>query len=104
MPGVDYHRLRAEISMQQVLDVVGFTPLRWTGDQWYGACPLHEARSPRERTFSVNLATGRYYCHRCRSHGNQLELWAAFIRQPLHPASIQLCHQLAIEVPWITRW
>jgi len=101
MPSIDFHRLRAEITMRQVLEVIGFTPLRATGDQWYGACPLHEASGQRERCFSVNVATGRYYCHRCRSHGNQLELWAAFLGQPLHPAAIQLCRAIGRDVPWI---
>ena len=101
MPGVDFRRLRAEITMQQVLDAVGFTPMRRTGDQWYGTCPLHEASSHREHSFSVNVSTGRYYCHRCRSHGNQLELWAVFTRQQLHPAAIHLCHAIGNNVPWI---
>ena len=100
MPGINFNRLRAETTMQQVLDAVDFIPTRRTGDQWYGACPLHEPASHREHTFSVNIATGRYYCHRCHSHGNPLELWAAFTRQRLHPASIQLCHVLGREVPW----
>jgi DNA primase len=88
--------------MPQVLETIGFTPTRWTGDQWYGPCPLHAARHQRELTFSVNVATGRYYCHRCHSHGNQLELWAAFTGQTLHPAVIQLCHALGRDVPWIS--
>ncbi|HEY7616690.1 MAG TPA: hypothetical protein VH744_07800 [Terriglobales bacterium] len=37
---------------------------------------------------SVNLKTGRYYCHKCQSHGNQLELWAAVHRLPIHEAVI----------------
>lgn len=106
MPGVDFHRLRAEITIAQVLGAMRFTPTRQVGDQWYGACPLHERAPgpPRRSSFSVNVAIGRYHCHECHRHGNQLELWAAFIRQPLYPAAIQLCRQLGIEVPWITRW
>jgi CHC2 zinc finger len=87
--------------MRQVLETIGFRATSGSGDQWYGACPLHEAGSYRERTFSVNIATGRYYCHRCRSHGNQLELWAAFTDQALYPASIQLCHAIGRDVPWL---
>ena len=36
MPGVDFNRLRAEITMEQVLDLLGFQPSQRTGDQWYG--------------------------------------------------------------------
>ena len=104
MPGVDFHRLRAEITMQQVLDLLGFQPSQRTGQQWYGACPLHGASSRRPRSFSVNVAVGRYYCHQCHSHGNQLDLWAAATKLPLHPAAVNLCGALGLEVPWIRRW
>ena len=104
MPGIDFNRLRAEITMKQVLDLLGFEPIHRRGDQWYGACPLHDCRCRRPRFFSANVATRRYYCHQCYSYGNQLELWAAFTKRLLHPATIDLCHQLGREVPWIHRW
>ncbi len=86
--------------MEQVLSLLQFEPTRRSGQQWYGRCPLHESPSEKDRSFSVNVAIGRYYCHRCRSHGNQLELWAAATRQPLHPAAIALCGRLERDVPW----
>jgi DNA primase len=58
----------------------------------------------RRRSFSVNVAIGRYHCHRCHSHGNQLELWAAARKLPLHQAAIDLCHRLGRDIPWIRRW
>jgi hypothetical protein len=36
----------------------------------------------------VNAAIGRQDCHRCQSHGNPLELWAAATKLPLHQAAI----------------
>ena len=77
MPGVDFDKVRAEITMEQVLTLLGFQPLNRSGVQWCGSCPLHESGSERRRSFSVNVANGRYFCHRCHSHGNQFELWAA---------------------------
>jgi hypothetical protein len=47
---------------------------------------------------------GCYYRHGCRSHGNQLESWAAATKRPLHQAAIDLCHRLGRDVPWIRRW
>lgn len=103
MPGVDFDRLRAEITMEEVLDLLGFEPTHRSGDQWYGPCPLH-VTPRRRRAFSVNVAIGRYYCHQCRSNGHHLELWAAFNKLPLHPAAIGLCRILGREIPWIHRW
>jgi hypothetical protein len=104
MPGIDFHRLRREITMEQVLELLEFKPSCCRGDQWYGPCPLDACTSGRGRTFSVNVASGRYYCHRCRSHGHQLELWAAATQLPLYEASIDLCRVLGRDVPWIRRW
>jgi hypothetical protein len=104
MPGIDFERLRREIPMEDVLHLIGFQPCQTTGDQWYGGCPLHGSTADRARHFSVNVASRRYCCHKCRSRGNQLELWAAYIQKPLHPAMIDLCHALGREIPWIRRW
>jgi DNA primase len=104
VPGVDFDRVRSEITMEQVLSLLEFQPWKRSGLQWYGRCPLHESTSGRCRSFSVNLAIGRYSCHRCHSHGNQLELWAAATKLPLHQAAIDLCHRLGRDIPWIGRW
>ena len=104
MPGIDFDRLRREITMEQVLTLLGFEPSQRTGEQWYGACPVHDSTSDRARHFSVNVAIRRYHCHKCHSQGNQLELWAAFTKTKLHPAMIDLCHELGREIPWIRRW
>ena len=104
MPGIDFNRLRAEITMEQVLKQLGFTPTSRSGPQWHGPCPVHRSTSQRSRTFSVNVNTGRYYCHKCHSKGNQLELWAAVTGLTIYPAAIDLCHSLGHEIPRITRW
>lgn len=103
MPGVDFNRLRAEITMEQVLHLLRFEPSQRSGPQWYGCCPLRDCTSRRGRSFSVNVAIGRYYCHRCHRHGNQLELWAAATNTSLYQATIDLCRLLGREVPWIRR-
>jgi hypothetical protein len=104
MPGIDFDRLRREITMEEVLKLVGFEPRYRKGDQWYGRCPLHEATAERSHAFSVNVAIRGYCCHKCDRQGNQLDLWAAFTRRPLYPASIDLCRALGREVPWLHRW
>lgn len=102
MPGVDFQRLRSEISMREVLDLLHFVCVNGRGDQLYGPCPLHPT-DERSRCFSVNLKTARFYCHRCRQCGNQLELWAAATNQPLYDGALDLCQRLSKEPPWIYR-
>jgi DNA primase len=101
MPGIDFQKLRAEVTMEHVLHLLGFKPTRCRGDQWYGACPLHQSDRPGTASFSVNVARGCYYCHKCRSHGNQIKLWVEATKLPIHPAAILLCQQLGKPVPWI---
>jgi DNA primase len=90
--------------MERVLAQLNFQPTQRRGNQLHGPCPVHGSTSTRSRSLSVNLDSGRYYCHKCRSHGNQLELWAAVNRIPLYEAAQNLCRALGREVPWIERW
>ena len=104
MPGIDYDKLRAEIRMEEVLHLLRYEPTLRRGDQWYGYCPLHERTHKHETIFAVNLERGCYYCHKCKSKGNHLRLWAVITNKPLHQATVDLCHQLGKDVPWIHRW
>ena len=74
MPGVDFHALRADITMEQVLTLLAFQPSARSGVQWYGACPLHESGARRSRCFSVNVATR-----------SLLLPWLSQPRQPARP-------------------
>jgi hypothetical protein len=40
MPGVDFKRIRAVVTMEQVLNLLGFEPASQSGSQWYGRCPM----------------------------------------------------------------
>ena len=103
MPGVDFNELRNQITMEQVLNQLGFEPASRSGDQLRGPCPVHGSSSAASRSFSVNLRTGRYFCHKCQSQGNQLELWASARRFSIYEAAVDLCRALGHEVPWINR-
>ena len=104
MPGVDFDRLRREITVEQVLNLVHFEPKTRTGPQWYGRCPVHPLKCRRPRSFSVNVHLKRYHCHQCRCRGNQIELWADITNLPIHNAAVDLCRTLGREVPWIKKW
>ena len=104
MPGIDFDGVRREITMQQVLDEIGFRVTHQEGDQLRGPCPVHGSTSKNGRVFSVNLSAQRYYCHKCKSHGNHLELYAAVHQTTLYQAAVDLCHAMGQDVPWIRRW
>jgi DNA primase len=104
MPGIDFEVLRNEIGIDQVLDVLGFQPSSVSGDQLRGPCPVHGSSSDQSRSFSVNVMRGRYYCFKCNSKGNQLELWAAVHRISIYQAAADLCKAIGRDVPWIYRW
>jgi DNA primase len=104
MAGIDFSALRNTITMEEVLGKIGFEPVRRAGDQLHGPCLVHGSSSPQSTTFSVNLRMGRYYCHKCQSQGNQLELWAAVRKLAIYDAAVDLCRVLGCDVPWIKRW
>lgn len=104
MPGVNFNTLREEIRMEEVLDQLGFCPTTRSGHQWHGPCPVHGSQSKRSRSLSVNVQQGRYYCHKCHSKGNALELWAEAHHLTLYQAALDLCRVLGRPVPWIERW
>ena len=104
MAGIDFNALRNTITMEEVLNKIGFESVSRTGDQLHGPCLVHGSSSLQSKTFSVNLRMGRYYCHKCQSQGNQLELWAAVHKLTIYDAAVDLCRVLGYDVPWINRW
>ena len=99
MPGIDYHELRRQITMREVLDRIGFQPTSRRGPQLRGPCPIPDCRSPSDHSFSVHLAKHVYHCFACRSHGNALDLWAAVHGLSLAHAALDLCRITNIAPP-----
>ena len=102
MPGIDYHQLRQQITMGEVLDLLAFRPIWRCGPQLRGPCPIPSCGSTSRRSFSVHLTRQVYRCFACRSHGNALDLWAAACDLPLHNAALALCQTADLILPWLT--
>jgi len=102
--GIDFDRVRAGITIEQVLDLLGCAPTKRSGAQRYRRCLRRGCGSVRRGSFSVNVALGRYSCHRCRGQGNALELDAATTNAPLHQAAVDLCQRRGRDAPWIRCW
>ena len=101
MPGIDYHQLRQQITMREVLDLIGFQPTSRHGPQLRGPCPIPGCRSASDRSFSVHLARQVYHCFACRSRGNALDLWAAVRGLPIHQAALDICYVTNLDPPWL---
>lgn len=102
MPGIDYAAVRARVSLRDVLELLGFEPIERRGDYLRGLCPQDCSWDPR--IFVADLSINRYYCHSCKSFGNQLDLWSRAQKRLIYPATEDLCRRLNIQVPRIYRW
>jgi len=101
MPGIDLRQVRREITIRQVLDLLGFVPTARCGPRLRGPCPIHGDCRPQSRVFSVHLGCQRYRCFRCHSAGTQLDLWAAVHDLSICAAAGDLCHRLGIPIPYL---
>lgn len=100
MRGIDFREARARVRIAEVLDLIGFEPRRVLGAQARGPCPLHRSRRATSRVFAVHLTKNLYHCFTCGAAGNALDLWAAWTRQRLYAAVVDLYQRLGREIPW----
>jgi DNA primase len=99
MPGIDFARLRQQLSLSQVLDLLDYTPTTRRGPHVRGPCPVHGSTSPRSRSFAAHLEKKCWHCFRCGAGGNALDLYLAVTRLPVHEGARQLCARLHLPVP-----
>lgn len=43
-----------------------------TGDQWRGNCPFHIEKTKKNKSFCIDMNTGKFYCHSCDAKGNSI--------------------------------
>lgn len=101
MPGIDLKQVRSQITIQHVLDLLGFVPTARVGPRLRGPCPIHASSRPQSRVFSVNLDCHRYRCFCCHSAGTQLDLWAAAHQLSIYAAAKDLCRRLNLPIPYL---
>ena len=99
MPGIDFTRLRQQLSLTQVLDLLDFTSTTRRGAELRGPCPLHGSRTPSSRSFAANLDKNCWHCFGCGAGGNALDLYLAVTRLPVYEGSLDLCARLRVPAP-----
>ena len=101
MPGIDFHAVKDQISMHEVLDLIRFAPHETSQQGLRGPCPIHRSQSIRSRSFAVNLEGKMYRCFKCGSAGNHLDLYATVTHQTVFQAAVELCKKLNRPIPWV---
>ena len=99
MSGIDYALLRQQLSLTQVLELLGFTAMTRRGPQLRGPCPVHGSRTPRSRSFAAHLEKNCWHCFGCGAGGNALDLYLAVTRLPVYEGALELCARLHLPVP-----
>ncbi len=99
MAGIDFTLLRRQISLAQVLDLIGFTPTTRCGPQWRGPCPVHGSKSPGSRSFAAHVEKNCWHCFGCGVGGNALDLYLAVTKQPVYEGVLELCARLGMSAP-----
>lgn len=81
------------LSKVDIVDYIGrFTDLKRFGNQWRGACPIHDGHN--ETTLCVNGQMGKWYCFAENIGGNVID----FVRFHDHISHIQAVQKLATEL------
>jgi DNA primase len=96
---IDLAELRRRVPIARVLELVGFRPVRCSGAERRGPCPIHPAALPHSRSFAANVEKNLFHCFHCGAAGNALDLYAAVHRTTIYRAAVELCERLNIDVP-----
>lgn len=98
MAGIDFVLLRRQLSLAQVLDLIGFTPTTRCGPQLRGPCLVHGSASG-SRSFAAHLEKNCWHCFRCGAGGNALDLYLAVTKLAVYEGALELCARLGISAP-----
>jgi len=101
MPSIDFKAVKLQISLRQVLNLIGWKPATIEGFEKRGPCPIHGSSNPRSRSFAVFM--DGFSCFSCKQNGDQLRLYSLVRRLSIYAATVELCGRLCVEVPYIGR-
>lgn len=88
---VDFKLVKAEVSMQSVLDHYGVTGLTRSGHELRGQCPIHRGQG-NKKEFTVNTTKNAFKCFfaNCGVRGNVLDFVAAMEHCSIRDAALKL--------------
>ena len=94
---VNYHELKASVSIPQVLGHYGLlSGMKQRGEVLEGPCPIHKGHGPRQ--FRTTPSGHGYYCHgRCAAGGNVLDFVAAMEGVSIREAALLLVRWFKLQ-------
>src|SRR5438552_16104823 len=95
---VDFRAVKAQVTMQQVLDHYGLTE-RFTrsGDSLSGPCPIHQGSNPTQ--FRVSLSKNCWNCFSdCKCGGNVLDFVSRMENCGIREAAFKLADWFNLDV------
>jgi hypothetical protein len=98
-PWISFAAVPAEITITQVLALLGIRPRSDHASQQRGARSWHSSGRGAGRWFSVNTTTHTFHCFKGGPSGNALDLWASTTRLSIHTFAIDLRQRLNIPLP-----
>lgn len=101
MPGIDFNEAKMMVSIRDVLTYMDWKPLVNTHQVARGKCPFHHSTNPQSRSFAVNYLENGWFCHKCKTGGDQLYLISLYLKLPVFEATRQICKVLHGRVPYM---
>ena len=101
MRPVDFAAVKQLVSMEKVLDLIGWRPRWHEGKERRGPCPVHKSSNPDSRSFAA--AAEGWFCHSCKRGGDQVSLYAAVQQLDALAAAVEMCERLGLNVPYLPR-
>ncbi len=96
-PPIDFKAVKDLVSMDDVLRLIGWKPVRREPSGLRGPCPVHQSHNPRSRSFAV--CEKGYCCFGCNACGDQIDLYARVNGLGLYEGAQALCEAMGIAVP-----
>jgi DNA primase len=100
-PFVDFRAIRAQVTMEQVLDHYGvLDTFKRNGNRLSGPCPIHGGSNPTQ--FRVDTDKNLWNCFsECKNGGNVLDFIARKEEVSIHDAAIKACEWFGISLDQI---
>jgi DNA primase len=93
-PFIDFARIKAEVTIIQVLEMLEVTHLKPHGDMLRGHCPT--CQEGNDRSFVVTPAKNAFYCFAALKGGDIIELVSLFHRIPQKQAAERIAARFGI--------